>query len=285
MNGPMDDRKQATSYLLGQLPDAEQVLVEERSFQDHQFSDLISEVEDDLVDEYVRGALPEHQRQGFERHYLSSPRRHEKVAFARSFQKTDTTTASGAAARPRPTPAPSRLWAMAALLILALGGVWLTVEVARLRREVAHLRAQGRTPESPVASTPGAPETPGSPGAPVRPPVTVLAAFALSPGVRGAADAVTLTVPRGEGIVRLQLSPDAGDDDYPRYRAELRTAGGRPLWSEDGLVARRSGGETVVFADVPARLLGAGAYEIALEGVRGARRDALGDYPFKVAEP
>jgi hypothetical protein len=281
MSAPADDRTRAVAYLLGELTEPEQALVEERSFQDAAFSDLLSEVEDDLVDDYAAAALSEEARRSFERHYLCSPRRHARVAFAQAFHEAGSARRGAAVATGRAL----RAWAVAAAVIVSVAGAWLTFEVVRLRREVSELRARGLTPDQPVASRPDGPETPGVSPAPGRAPLPVLAAFALSAGVRGAADAVTLTVPSREGIVRLQLSPDAGDDDYPRYRAELRTAGGRSLWSEDGLVARRSGGETVVFADVPARLLAAGAYEMALEGVRGSRRDALGDYPFKVAEP
>jgi hypothetical protein len=282
MSAAVDDRARAAAYLLGDLAEPEQVQVEERSFQDAAFSDLLSEVEDDLVDDYVAGALPEQTRRSFEGHYLCSPRRQAKVAFAASFQR--------AASARRAVPPPSarglsRAWAVAAAIILSVAGSWLALEVMRLRREVSQLRAQGRAPESPLASTPAVPEPPVSSAAPVRAAMPVLASFALAAGIRGSADPATLVLPRGEGLVRLQLSPDAGDDDYPRYRAELRTAGGRPVWSEDGIVARRSGGETVVFADVPSRLLAAGVYEMALEGVQGTRRDALGGYPFKVAQP
>jgi hypothetical protein len=279
MSAPADDRTRAVAYLLGELTEPEQALVEERSFQDAAFSDLLSEVEDDLVDDYAAAALSEEARRRFERHYLCSPRRHARVAFAQALHEAASARRGGAVATGRAL----RAWAVAAAVIVSVAGAWLTFEVVRLRREVSQLRAQAQTPARPEASMPIAPETTVTP-APVHVLVPVLAQFALSAGMRGVVDPATLRLPRGEGVVRLQLSPEAGDDDYPRYRAELRTAGGRLLWSEDGLVPRRAGGETVVFADVPGALLGAGTYEMALEGVRSTRRDALGYYPFKVAE-
>ena len=158
-----DDRKQAVKYLLGELAEAEQSLVEERSFQDTEFSELLSEVEDDLVDDYVRADLPAAERAHFERHYLSSPRRHEKMSSARSFQQVMSAMPRAVATEKVSSPAaPRRWWTMlfprdphpalsysfaAAALIFLLSGLWLAFEVGRLRQDVEQLRAERETRE------------------------------------------------------------------------------------------------------------------------------------------
>lgn len=80
------DKEQADKYLLGDLTEAEREAVEERFFADEDFSRLIDEAEDDLVDEFARGELSERETRLFSRNFLISERRREKLRAARILQ-------------------------------------------------------------------------------------------------------------------------------------------------------------------------------------------------------
>lgn len=152
------------AYLLGTLPEAEVERCDELSFIDDDFVAQLQVVEDDLVDAYVQNELPQAERAPFEAHYLASPRRQEKVRFARSFQAFAEQQLAASTRAPAITPAPVRnasdsdhattswwqslrnlftlpnltmQWGMAAaaLLLLLVGG-WFWAELQRLRGQI-----------------------------------------------------------------------------------------------------------------------------------------------------
>lgn len=71
-------------YLLGELPEAEQDKLEEALFEDRELFAQLEAVEDELIESYVRGELKQNDRQRFERAYLSSPTRRQKIDHAAS---------------------------------------------------------------------------------------------------------------------------------------------------------------------------------------------------------
>src|SRR5262245_49147352 len=71
-----------TRYLLGGLSEEEKPALEEQYVADPRLFDEIACAESDLVDDYVRGRLPNDTRERFERVYLSDSRRRERVTFA-----------------------------------------------------------------------------------------------------------------------------------------------------------------------------------------------------------
>ncbi len=155
MNVKASNETEAIRYLLGELTEAEQARLEERFFHDSELSELLSETEDDLIDQYVREELSGRERERFERHFLVSERRREKVEFARALLQAEKAAASEdinserplswwhamLAALRAPRPALSYSLAAAALLFL-LGGLWLFSEMRQLRREVAQMAAE-----------------------------------------------------------------------------------------------------------------------------------------------
>src|SRR5689334_10041007 len=70
-------------YLLEALPDEEADRLEEASFKDSVLAISISEVENNLIDDYVRGQLPARERELFEKRYLQHPNRRRRVENAR----------------------------------------------------------------------------------------------------------------------------------------------------------------------------------------------------------
>jgi hypothetical protein len=80
--------------------------------------------------------------------------------------------------------------------------------------------------------------------------------------------------------IEIQLEPR---DDYPRFRADVQTRGGKEILSFGGLVRRGTGGAQSVSMDLPASALSTGEYEIALKGLRdGDAPQEVGYYYFRV---
>lgn len=73
-----------TRYLLGELPEQEQDLLEERYFHDPKLFHAVVQVESELVDAYARGQLPTDMRERFEKSYLNHPARRKHVNFAKA---------------------------------------------------------------------------------------------------------------------------------------------------------------------------------------------------------
>jgi hypothetical protein len=146
-------------YLLGKLPEAKQVEIEDLAFQDWQYLQQLQDVENDLIDEYVRGEIPPEQRVEFERHFLASAERRRKVEFARALATASPEPEKAEVVRPavtktretgkenflvafirRLTPMPA-FALTAAALALVVGGIWLLTDRSRLRSQLSDLKA------------------------------------------------------------------------------------------------------------------------------------------------
>ncbi len=82
----LENKQKAVSYLLGELSGTERDALEERLFLDEDFSSFLSDVENDLIDEYVRGELGADENLKFEKAYLTNDTRREKLFTAQVLQ-------------------------------------------------------------------------------------------------------------------------------------------------------------------------------------------------------
>lgn len=151
-------------YLLGDLPEAARDDLEARLLADENAFQATLAAEDDLVDDYARGALPDAERRAFEEHLLPRPGMARRLAFARSLATVTAEARAAQPARPDPAaagrvtpspwserlsrwlgglvPAPAlQLAGAAAVLLLAVTAGWLAVQNAQLDRRVAQLEA------------------------------------------------------------------------------------------------------------------------------------------------
>jgi anti-sigma factor RsiW len=85
MSEPTYNQQMITQYLLGALPEAERERFDELSISNDELANALSAAEKDLVDAYVQGELSGATAAQFEAHYLASPLRREKVKFAQAF--------------------------------------------------------------------------------------------------------------------------------------------------------------------------------------------------------
>jgi hypothetical protein len=79
---PYGERFDLTCYLLGLLPEEETEQLDELSVVDDGLAGQLCVAETELVDAYLRGELPGDLAARFKSHYLASPRRRARVAFA-----------------------------------------------------------------------------------------------------------------------------------------------------------------------------------------------------------
>ena len=144
-------------YLLGQLPEAQQVEIEDSAFQNQQYMQDILAVESDLIDEYVRGEIPRDNSEHFEKHFLAAPERRRKVEFARALAAVTSESEPWAVQNVRtfkPLARRNSLWALlwglrpvsalllaAAALVVLIGAAWLITESLRVRSQLNQLRA------------------------------------------------------------------------------------------------------------------------------------------------
>jgi hypothetical protein len=294
-------------YLLGELSEQEQVEIEDRAFEDQRVLEQILAVEQDLIDDYVSGDIPEENLPRFQNHFLASAERKKKVTFA----KTLAAVANATVLNEGPAPAikvdaPSwhaKLTAFftrpviaysfaAASLVLFIVGSWLVVDRIRLGSEIAQFRtiqesqtAQNRQLEKDLVDerlrnqelmanrgaapqqTPTPKLQPETPQQPTTPTSPVVVALSLLPGISRSSNS----------LPRLAIAKDVSlvrlqigidpKENYRRYRVELRTENGRQVLAQGNLSARGGTRGRNIPLNVPASVLGNGRYELTLKGI------------------
>lgn len=277
------DEKLLIQYLLGQADPEEQEQIEQRYLIDPEFHDHLRAIERDLIDQYVHGEL--HDAEEFEKQFLSSPQRRQKVEFARALREA--LAATPAEQRTAVPERPKRNaagwfsgWRLAAAMVVLLIGGWL---LAPWPQRGATSRIADTSPPQPAehgtkpAPEPGPDATlPPGDATPIR-----VATFVLLPTLtRDGGETRTLVI-APDLDVRLQLSLEAGD--YDTYRVDMRTAAGDGVWRQDGLtIVRTSSGDAVVIT-VPASRLSDAFYTIRISGISAASEaEPVASYYFRV---
>src|SRR6185295_8797716 len=86
------------SHLLGNLTEEELSRAEQRLLADDDYFEMLTAMEDELIDDYVSGDLTGEDRKQFEIYFLSSTERREKLRFAQTLKEY---------VSPIPAPAPT----------------------------------------------------------------------------------------------------------------------------------------------------------------------------------
>jgi len=285
-------------YLLGKLAEEEQVRVEDHAFADSEYQAALAAVEADLIDAYVRGQLSSDDRRAFEDRFLISPNRREKVAFARALAQVAEEAKPVRAHVLAPVSGwrsvfgAIRAWNPAlqlaagfAALLCVFGAWWLLDQNSSLRARTQVLEAERRSLDTQQQQLRRELEQQRAQAKAQRPLVspTSLALLVLSPGIsRGRNRSEQLTLTSGTQIARIdiQLEPR---DEYPKFRAELRTRRGEEILTRSNLSRKPAGAGFVVSIDLPASALLETDYELTLKGIpaSGAPQD-IGFYYFTV---
>ena len=316
MAADLNNEKLIARYLLGDLPEEQQVEIEDRAFADKDYLALVTAVENDLIDEYVRRELSETDRRKFESRFLASAERRKRVEFAKALARVPVAVVS----QPKQwmwrdslyafliglNPA-AKLATVGAMLLMLVGGAWLFAETMRLRNQLAQQQAQNQTRQNQLQqqveterrrneelnarltqekqqreqsdeSLRQLSETENT--APERP---VIASLTLLPGLsRGGGQKSSLILAENARLVRLQIGIDP-DEPYKTFAVELRTVAGRQVWTRENLTARTRGRARAVSLTLPASALKSGDYELRLSGRQeGGESEDVGFYYFDV---
>lgn len=261
-------------YLLGTLSQEQLAEFEERLLTDGGLYDELLMAEDELIDQFLSGALSATERERIESHFLRTPERQEHLRFASTLRRYVSANqpqvdevvgiAQVAAAEELPqiavTPhrkrsflstlfprSPALAFSLAcALLLVIAGGVWLAIS----------LRRQTNWPQS-------------------------FFAVELAPGLTRSGEIMEFAIPPEYDVVRLQL--DLPEDQYPSYEAVSQDAGGRTLTTNKNLKAQSATGRPAVFVDVRRSLLPPGNYRVKLSGLTAnGNAENVGSYSFRV---
>jgi hypothetical protein len=295
------DDQTLRGYLFGTLPQDETERLDELSVVDDEFAARLDTVETDLVDAYVRGELAGDTLEKFQTSYMASPRRRERVAFARSLAPfasahVPQSAADRLAAAPGSSSLRSWLGSFAFPRFALAGGLAMLLAIGVLLFDNLHLRntmnqatadraalqqrerdLEARLNDEHASNAGTASELDqvrqslaqaenNSIGKRIASELPVsVAAFVLAPQMRGAGQIPSLSLPQGTTLVDLRL--DLETDDYPNYSVTLKSIRtDKVLWHSGKLKAVMNGQTGTLSASVPAKLLKQEIYQIDLTG-------------------
>ena len=253
-------------YLLGDLPESETNELEIQVLRDDEKFEEMWEIENRLVDGYVRGRLSSADRERFERHYQASPVHRQRVAVARNLVEEADRSRAAVIPIPAKVSLGARLseklgfsllsWQSAlaaAMLLFAMCSLWLLLDRSRLRHEQEQLRAESQSRqnredalsqqlataqeeskklESEIerlrVERNGNAQPPTQPERTQRPTIYSLL---LSPMLMRSGDnPQTATIPPQTDLVRLQMKVD--QENARRFQVSVRTVEGRQVWEQ-----------------------------------------------------
>jgi hypothetical protein len=303
-----------TRYLLGELSEAEMTTLERDYMSDPAAFAQLVESETDLVDDYIRGRLPTEVRRRFEEHYLSHPKRRERVALAgalaakiherdsRAPASRAVQSWSGAIAGFR-AGWTGRIALATAMATLLLSTGWFAIQRSRLRGELARTERaraveeqRARELEGQLSRVQTKAREPASELERLKTPAAAPAATAPSstptfvsllltvPSARApeTGPASTLIIPPGTGEVRVQL--EIGEVEYASYQVSVSRVAGPVVFTRQGVAPRKVGGRAHLAVTVPADRLTAGDYMLTLNGERpGAGLEVVSQLLFRVS--
>ena len=260
----METQQAIRQYLLGILPQDQAEELEERLLIDGELYEELLIAEDELVDQFLSGELPDGERETVETHFLRVPGRQEQLLFARALKKYVSTNGpqavknagaqqktvdEGRSWLPRLFPRyPALAFSLAgALVLIIVGGIWLA---------------------SRISNRPNEPQA--------------VWAIELTPGLqRDEGGIKSFAIPANIDAVRLQL--DLPEGQYQSYEAIVLDVDGRSVTTRKNLKAQSANGHQIVLLDVEAALLTPGDYRVKLSGLSvSGSLESLGSYPFKV---
>lgn len=307
-------------YLLADLPEDEQARLEDRAFSDREYLQNIEDAENDLIDDYVRGALSDAQRRQFESRFLASAERQKKVEFARALARV--VPATEAATQPEAVPwweplttflrglNPALQFSMAAAaLLFVFGAAWLFTVTRGLRTQVAQLQAERQTRQQQEETLRQQAAGERARSAELTRQLERERAHSQELARRLERDRARGSATGASFFASLFLPPGIGrGDERPaterpklavppaartaRLRVGLEreddfksyrveiSAQGRPVWAQDRLRPQPSRAGPIINLSIPVEALNAGQYELTLKGVTDSQQTEVVRYYY-----
>ena len=304
-------------YLLSDLPEEEQSVLEQEFLADGSLFEQVWEAENQLIDNYVRGQLTSVEKDLFERNYLASPVHRQRLAFAENFVRAaDSVTApvtpdieTARSTNRRNSLLPGRnsnrlRWAMAAaVLLFAASSIWLFAETRRLREQLnqarhdvaseqrikeleKELEAQRKQRDELAAELAAAREEQlpptGRDTQPNQSEQPSVLSFLLSPVLmRSGGEPQELKVSKDINAILLKMRVQESDGRL--FQVRLRRVDGAQIWSTSSIRARTQEKDLVVSVNIPADRIANGDYILTLSATKSANDlEEINRYFFRV---
>jgi hypothetical protein len=317
MEERLKTEQQMIRYLMGEMSIEEQIAMETGYFNDPEKFNLLQVVEHDLIEGYVNGKLSASGRAKFEHHFLSTPARLEQVRFFQTLAKvvpfefdqqvSERTPVRAVAPVSVDLGQKSSWWESilstfrapfrgprlalgmsfaAAMLILAIAGIWLGVgnrsqddrQLATVDTAPSPDPGRGSNPDQPKQPIQEAQKTDINRERAEKPTTTkpaanpVIASFTLTipgvvPGMRdidksGTAPQVWRIPPDANFV---QMTFNHGGNPYDGYRVSLNyIESGQRAWSRSDVRASRVKSGTLLVLNVPAKRFDEGLYSLEI---------------------
>jgi len=319
VNKNSNDEKTITRYLLGELPEQEQLRLEEEYFSNAGVFEQFLVVEDQLIDDYLRGQLPRRKRNRFKKYFLSSARRRERVDLAEAMNKRLSRPAAAVAASPITSPEPLasrrsfpvspralslalRLSIALATLLVITGAAWLAFENARLRGQAERLRAEQSAQQqreqalreqiaesnARVDQLAKQMQRTQVDDLTLRKPSQrepSILTLVLTAGLqRDGGGMSRLVIPRHARSLRIKINFEP-DHQYIHYNVVLRKAEGNQVLTLNRLRARSTALGEIIVLNLPTGILDAREYVLSLSGVTASGgAESIEDYTFSISK-
>jgi hypothetical protein len=274
MNREPQDDELLRSYLLGDLPEEDAERLERRLLAEDDLFDLAEAVEGDLLASLSRGELAPAEGERVLRKLASSPLGRERLALARSLNTVADETAQHEkvlpfARRAPAFPPPAIHWiALAASLVMMTGLGWFAWQHRTQAPEAAaRVSAQTPAPKPPPAPAPSPTPRPANPLAAETPrpavPSTAVVMISLM-STRGAEAEPVEQLRLSPGTARAEIQIDAGELDETKSFSVVIRKEQETIWQQSELRITHLKWGPALVADVPARSLATGRYEVAV---------------------
>lgn len=277
-------RNTIRKYLLGDLPEDERKILEERYLSDPDYQESVLIAEDELIDDYLDGLLDESEEQKFNTYFLATPQQRKKLRIARSIKRYAGTNKwvippdpNDAPIHDLPRPLKPRLWfeirrpatlvpLLIAVFVVIIGSV---VGVNQWRRAREHREEQARHAQIEQQLVQANQSSTQPALSVLLPPVTT----------RTAGDSNKFAAPQDDGMVELQMI--VVGEKYPNYQVSLQLPGvSQPVIIKQLNPPGPTGHVTL---RIPGHLLNRSSYQVQLFGVRAdGSTEFAGEYSFQV---
>ncbi len=248
-------------YLLGEASEDECADIEQAYLETDEALDRMAAAEEALIEDYLAGDLGLHERDRFERHYLSTPNHRMRVETIRRLRAR----ASEAGAVDLQTRA-FRAWTR-----VRHHGSWLALAASVLLvAALVFWRFASVSPPADVAETTARTPVPPPREVPLPPPISVFALTLSSAGVRGGSEGAPLVVPPGTDVLVVRFEANVDGPMFTASRAAIEVVGGGEVWQGPVTHEDEPPASTIARVDVPAATVPPDDYLVTLFGSDGS---------------
>src|SRR5882672_5647301 len=262
--------KQMIAYLLGELPEAESLRLEQSCVDNDSLFEELLAVEAELTDAYVQGNLAGRTREAFEKRLLNSPDGGKAIALSKLITRRDASYSRAATTMQKKETSWSPLaWMRGRSQFLRFPMAAAAILIIGIGLGVLYWKQQTSQVQNPVAQLPQS-ATLGAKPAIQSPRPVVIATFVISAGgERDAGSVNEIRVPQGADQVRLQVNLPASH--YSIYQASLKSVDDKGMRKLEEIEISKSGTGAILFIGLPSSILPEGDSILTVTGASAKR--------------